>query len=239
MKKISCFFITLVLCVLCVSTFAFDDVSARWDYYPRHPADALEISFYLEEKYWTGSDVLPDDEEEGQDHKWLIENLVDGEANGKKIGLNNKNSDLNDYINDRLKGGWNWKRDYFGSMAVTGDDEMEELFGAKAGGGLSFIIHVVSDNEYHIYTTSVYLGERGEPNWLNTSNKTPGKPTVPIGAYIEPIYRTVLIRTNTSSPFEIVETKKGKAQSAWYDENRSNANITQIPAFDVTTWIEN
>ena len=234
MKKFSCFLIALMLCVLSVSTFAFGDVSARWDYYPRYPADALGISFHLEEKYWTGSDILPDDEEEGQDHKWLIENLVYGE----NIGLNYKNSDLNDYINDRLKGGWNWKRDYFGSMAVTGDDEMEELFGAKAGGGLSFIIHVVSDNEYHIYTTSVYLGERGEPNWLNTSNKTPGKPTVPIGSYIEPIYRTVLIRANTSSPFEIKETKAGRAQSAWYDENRSNANITQIPSFNVKTWQE-
>jgi hypothetical protein len=49
---------------------------------------------------------LPDDEEAGEDHVWLIENLVAGvNANGVGIGLNNPNSDLNQYINDRLKGG--------------------------------------------------------------------------------------------------------------------------------------
>ena len=37
--------------------------------------------------------------------------------------------------------------------------------------------------------------------------------------------------------WEIVETKKGKALSCWYDENRRN-NITQIPSFDPTSWVE-
>jgi hypothetical protein len=75
-------------------------------------------------------------------------------------------------------------------------------------------------------------------NWLGTSNKTPGKPTVPIGQYIEVIYRTAIVRASSSAPFNIVETKKGKAKSDWYDENRSNANVTQIPSFDVNTWVE-
>jgi hypothetical protein len=124
-------------------------------------------------------------------------------------------------------------------MAVTGDDEMEELFGAAAR-GLSFIIEVDENdsNKYFIYTTSEYLGERGEPNWLGTSNKTPGKPTYPIGSYIEIIYRTELVRESSTKPFNIIETKKGKALSAWYDENRRNANITQIPAFNVDSWVE-
>ena len=237
MKKISYIFLSLIVCVLGIFAFSFNSVNAKWFYGASKPTLPFSISFHLEEKVWDGSEILPDDEEAGLDHKWLIENLVEGEANGKEIGLNNPDSALNEYINNRLKGGWGWKRDYFGSMAVTGEREMEELFGAAAK-GLSFIIQVESTNVYYIYTTSIDLGERGEANWLGTSNKTPGKPTVPIGEYVDPVYRTKLVRASASDSFEIVETKQGKARSDWYDENRSNANITQIPAFDIMTWTE-
>ena len=194
------------------------------------------VSIGISEFTWEGSEVLPDDVE-GEDHSWLINNLINGEKNGTVIGLDNRNSDLNEYINNRLEGGWGWERDYFGSMAVTGDDEMEALFGAAAS-GLSFIIQVVSNTEYYIYTTSVYLGERGKTNFWQTSNGTPGNPSVPIGEYIYAIYRTKLTRPSSSAPWDIVETKEGMAKSDWYDENRSNANITQIPAFDINTWVE-
>lgn len=239
MRKIR--YLSLVFVVAIIAFFSLGNfgIFGAWVYSASvSPPIALPIELGL--FAWEGSEILPDQEEEGLDHVWLINNLVNGKNNkGKEIGLNNPDSDLNDYINDRLKGGWNWKRNYFGSMAVTGDDEMEELFGAAAR-GLSFIIEVDENdsNIYYIYTTDVYLGQRGEPNWLGTSNKTPGKPTVPIGQYIEIIYRTKLVRPNSSSDFDIVETKKGKALSDWYDENRSNANITQIPAYDVNTWVE-
>jgi len=230
----------VVLCVL-VSMLAIGGVSAKWLYSSGNLRDnSGQVGILLGEFIWKGSEELPDNEEEGLDHAWLIQNLVDGSTSGdSSIGLNYKNSTINEYINDRLKGGVGWKRNYFGSMAVSGDEEMEAIFGAAAK-GLSFIIEVDENdsNVYYIYTTDVYLGERGEPNWLGTSNKTPGKPTVPIGQYIEVIYRTKLVRENSSSPFNIVETKKGKALSDWYDENRRNANVTQIPAFDVNTWVE-
>jgi hypothetical protein len=200
------------------------------------------LDIYFKDFSWEGSEMLPDQEEEGLDHIWLIKNLVDGSTSGNStIGLNYSRSKLNGYINDRLEGGLGWSsgRNYFGSMAVTGQSEIESLFGAAAK-GLSFIIEVDEEdsNVYYIYTTDVYLGERGEPNWLGTSTKTPGKPTVPIGQYIEVIYRTKLVRESSSAPFVIVETKAGKALSDWYDENRANANVTQIPAFDVNTWVE-
>ncbi|MBO5851244.1 MAG: hypothetical protein J6R29_02800, partial [Clostridia bacterium] len=195
------------------------------------------LEFELGEFTWTGSDELPDTVE-GEDHAWLILNLVDGtNASGQEVGLNNPNSELNSYIEDRLDGGWGWERDYFGSMAVTGGNNVENIFGTKAT-GVSFLIEVVSDLEYYIYTTSVYLGERGEINFWGTSNKTPGKPSVPIGEYIYAVYKTKLTRRNTSSDWEIIETKKGKAKSDWYDENRSAANATQIPCFDKDTWVE-
>jgi hypothetical protein len=238
LKRLSTILLCLIFLVTILSTAG---VYAIWEFSSGTINESKqEIGAEMGEFTWQGSEILPDDEEAGEDHVWLIENLVAGvNANGTGIGLNNPNSDLNQYINDRLKGGLGWKRDYFGSMAVTGDDEMEELFGAAAR-GLSFIIEVDENdsNKYFIYTTSEYLGERGEPNWLGTSNKTPGKPTYPIGSYNEIIYRTELVRESSTKPFNIIETKKGKALSAWYDENRRNANITQIPAFNVDSWVE-
>jgi len=234
------FFVITVLACL-VSMITVGGVSALWSYTDDYvDGTSSSLSVLVGDFVWEGSEILPDEEEEGLDHVWLIQNLVDGTTDGnKEIGLNNPDSALNDYISDRLKGGWGWSRNYFGSMAVTGEDEMEELFGAKAN-GLSFIIEVDENdsNTYYLYTTDVYLGERGEANWFGTSNKTPGKPTVPIGQYIEVIYRTKLVRASASEPFNIVETQKGKAKSDWYDENRTNANITQIPAFDVNSWVE-
>lgn len=237
MKKLSAFVILFTfIALLCMG-----GVSASWTYTDNY-VGSINSSFNVSigDFVWQGSEILPDDEEEGLDHVWLIQNLVEGTtADGKEIGLNNPRSDLNEYINNRLEGGLGWKRNYFGSMAVTGEQEMEELFGAAAK-GLSFIIEVDENNSniYYLYTTDVYLGERGEPNWLGTSNKTPGKPTTPIGQYIEVIYRTKLERASANAQFDIIETKKGKAKSDWYDENRRNANVTQIPAFDVNTWEE-
>ncbi len=238
MKKIFAFIMLAVL----VSLLSVGSVSAMWTYTDDFvDGTGTQLDVGIGEFAWEGSDILPDEEELGLDHIWLVGNLVDGvTSSGKEIGLNNPDSDLNEFINKRLEGGIGWRdgRNYFGSMAVTGEQEMEELFGAKAK-GLSFIIEVdeKDSNIYYLYTTDVYLGERGEPNWLHTSNKTPGKPTTPIGQYIEVIYRTKLVRESSSSDFNIIETKKGKAKSAWYDENRSN-NITQIPSFDVNTWVE-
>ena len=211
-------------------------VFATWNYSAFGPQEKeTSISLNVADFKWDGSENLPDSVE-GEDHAWLILNIVGGvSSNGQEIGLNNPNSVINDRINDRLDGGWGWSRDYFGSMAVTGGDEVSELFDAKTS-GLSFIVHVESDTVYYIYTTSVYLGERGTAGLFG--NTKAGNPSIPIGEYIYPIYKTKLVRPNTSSDFEIVETKRGKAKSDWYDENRTNANMTQIPSFDINTWVE-
>ena len=230
-------FLPLLLALISISLIA--GTFASWIYAKDTPEDySLDINIIgIEGFLWTGADDLPDSVE-GEDHAWLIFNIVDGvDASGKEIGLNNPDSEINDRINDRLKGGLLWdEKDYFGSMAITGGDEVSEIFDAKTN-GLNFIVHVESETVYYIYTTSVYLGEKGEINWLG-NNKTAGKPSIPIGEYIYPIYRTKLVRPNKNSDFEIVETKRGKAKSDWYDENRSNANATQIPCFDINTWVE-
>ncbi len=227
----------LILSIFLVFTLSTLGVYATWRFAENPAYGDKTFGVIMAEYHWSGSDDLPH-EVQGEDHAWLIVNLVDGQnSSGKDIGLNNPNSAINDYVNDRLDGGIGWSRDYFGSMAVTGGSDMADLFGTKAK-GLSFIIEVLDDLHYNIYTTSINLGERGSANWLGTSNSTPGKPNIPIGEYIYPIYKTVLTRTSTSEDWTIVETKRGKAKSDWYDENRRNANVTQIPSFDVKTWAE-
>ena len=235
MKRLPLFILLLAVILSVVAT----GVYATWTYTSESPHDVSQtLDIVVGNFNWDGSEDLPDSVE-GEDHAWLIRNLVAGvDDNGDVIGLNNPDSVLNDRINDRLDGGIGWRegRDYFGSMAISGGDEASQLFDAHTS-GLSFIVQVESDTVYYIYTTSVYLGEKGEISFWG-SNKTPGNPSVPIGEYIYPIYKTKLVRENTNSDFAIVETKRGKAKSDWYDENRSNANATQIPSFDINTWTE-
>ena len=186
---------------------------------------------------WSGADDLPVTAV-GENHAWLIYNIVNAtDAKGEEIGLNNPDSEINERINARLEGGTGWRegRDYFGSMAVSGGDEVSELFDAKSN-GLSFVVQVESETVYYIYTTSVNLGTKGSQ--ILGFNTKEGNPNIPIDQFIYPIYKTKLVRANKNSDFEIIETKRGKARSDWYDENRSNANATQIPSFDVTTWVE-
>lgn len=222
---------TLGLLVALAMLLSITGVFATWQFTePRVDPVYVDFKMQMYMYNWEGSEELPDNT--GEDHHWLIENLVYGEG----IGLSTPKSELNDLINERLDGGVGWKRDYFGSMAMTGGDEMEELFGTKAE-GLSFLIHVISTYEYHIYTTNVYLGERGS-SVLGINTKK-GNPATPIGEYISPIYKTVITRESTVAQWEIISSKEGKAKSDWYDENRRNANATEIPAFDPTTWVEN
>lgn len=186
---------------------------------------------------WEGSEELPTDIE-GENHAVLITNLIFGTAKGNyENGLNNSDSAINDYINDR-KGSWltSWKYDHFGSMAVVGGDEMTKLFEADTN-GLTFIIQKPSDTQIFIYSTSVYLGTAGEVNWLSQRVKD-GVPTIPLGQYIYAVYRTELTRPNKNADWTSVESLLGKAKSDWYDESRSNKNLTQIPSFDITTWVQ-
>lgn len=226
--------VSKILCA-CLVALTTASVSATWYFSVYSPMEASgTIGITLYEFKWDGAEVLPDGDESedtGTNHNWLIQNLVYGE----EIGLNTKDSVLNDYIAERLKGGLLYPaRDYFGSMAVTGGDEVEKIFGTEAE-GVSFIIHVLDNFNYEIFTTSVYLGERGSVNILGNNSK-PGKPTVPIGNWVSPVYKTTIHRDRANADWVIVKTEEGKAKSDWYDENRRNANATQIPSFDPDTW---
>ena len=220
--------------LLCVAMLlSVGGVYATWKYANTGPNPAyLELPLRLSEFDWVGSGDLPTDDEIGENHLTLIDQII----NHEQHGLNKSGSYLNEQIEDRQDGGIGWSdgRDTLGSMAVTQSEELKEIFGL-ASFNLDFLIQFKSDTEYYIFTTGEYLGERGEINWLG-NNKTPGNPTVPIGENIYPIYRTRVVKEN--GVWKAVETKAGYAQSAWYEESRRNANATQIPSFDPDTFQE-
>lgn len=218
-----------LLCTVCF-LFSIGGAYATWRF-AEEPADPVTglFAITLKEFTWEGSDILPDDVE-GEDHAWLIQNLVHGE----QIGLNADGSTINDYIDDRTNGGWGGKRDTFGSMAITGGAEIEAIFGTKAK-NLSFLIHMKSSTEYYIYTTDVPLGEAGECNFIGMNTKK-GKPNIAIGNWIYPVYKTRITRPSESSEWTIASTERGAAKSAWYEESRYSVNASQIPCFDHTSW---
>ena len=181
---------------------------------------------------WDGSGSLPTDDKIGEDHISLIDNII----NHPEHGLNASRSYLNEQIADRKDGGLGWRngRDTLGSMAVTQSAELDEIFGLSAS-SLEFLIQFASDTKYYLFTTGVYLGERGTINfWGN--NASSGKPTVPLGYPVYPIYKTVVQKINGT--WTAISTVEGYANSAWYEESRSNANATQIPSFDPDTFVE-
>lgn len=221
----------LSLLMVVFMLFSIGGVYATWKYSNSGPNPYyIDIPLRLGEFNWAGSGDLPTDDAIGENHISLIDQII----NHPDHGLNTSKSYLNEQIDDRQDGGLGWSkgRDTLGSMAVTQSKELNEIFGL-ASYSLEFLIQFKSNNEYYIFTTSVYLGERGEINfWGN--NKTPGKPTTPIGDNIYPIYRTRVVKTN--GVWAAVETSEGYAKSAWYEESRSNANATQIPSFDPDTF---
>jgi len=220
--------IFLVFCVLTVG-----GTYATWRYALTPASSASErFDFELGDFLWEGSGSLPTEDEIGQTHVSLIDQII----NHPEHGLNASGSYLNDQIADRKSGGLGWRggRDTLGSMAVTQSDELEEIFGLNAA-QLDFLIKFESSTRYYLFTTGVDLGERGACSIFGTNTKA-GSPTVPLGENVYPIYRTTV--DYIDGTWTATTTVEGYAKSAWYEESRSNANATQIPSFDPDTFIE-
>ena len=209
----------LAVCLCLVMLISTGGAYATW-VYAESPAIGVGGKIGLEMKIfqWPGSEVLPDDEETGHAHATLIDNII----NGEDIGLNYPNSYLNEQIAVRLDryGG----HDTLGSMAITQGDELTRLFNLKTE-NVTFLIQMVNDNLYYIFTTSLDLGEKR-------------KPTYKIGSTISPIYRTTVVKEN--GKWVATDTKEGSATSAYYEETQPSLfeNISRIPSFNPSTWKE-
>ena len=178
----------LLLCVILL-VFTVGGAYATWQYAIGAVAPfSSDISFKVGDFLWEGSGDLPTEGDIGENHLLLINNII----NHEEHGFNAANSYLNEQIEERQDGGLGWRngRDTLGSMAVTQSEELTEIFGLDSS-NLNFLIQFVNNNTYYLFTTGIDLGERGACNWLGQNTKA-GQPTVPIGDYIHPIYKTVV-----------------------------------------------
>ena len=209
---------TLVMAIVLILSVA--GVSATWKY-SLDPVDSVSKQFRLNVFPWEGSEILPEEDEIHQNHRLLIDTIINGAE-----GLNEPDSYLNDQIEYRKRKIFLVKasRDTLGSMAISQGNELTNLF-VPDSSGLDFLIRFVSDSEYEIYTTGVYLGENGNP-------------ATPIGQRIHPIYKTrVLLKDGV---WVAEWTKIGSAESAYYEESQLDYAIhkSKIPSFDPDSWSE-
>ncbi len=224
-----------ILTLLCVTVLLFSaaGVYAIWSYdeteavYP--VTEELEIRFFP----WEGSELLPD--EQGYNHFWLIENLLNGkDANGNGIGLNHPNSELNQNIDDRWSSGWfDPQKDTVGSMSTWIGGNLDSIFGTEAA-NLEFLIEFIDTNKdgkidyYYIYTVGLQFSQN--PAW-----GVWGSPYIPYGKKIYPIYRTK-VEKNSYGEWGATESELGFAESDEYDASTSLGFVASIPSFDQKTW---
>lgn len=209
---------TLSLCLLIVFIMTISASFAAWRYceMPLSSANGTFI-FEMSVFHWSGSEILPDEEEEGNAHVTLIDNIINGEG----IGLNYSDSYLNEQIRNRDR---YWNRDTLGSMAITQGSALDDLFDLGTE-NVAFLIQMKSDTTYYIFTTSVELGEKGSP-------------THSIGSTISPIYRTVVEKQNGT--WVAISTNEGSAKSAYYEESQLIfITRSKIPSFDPDSWTAN
>ena len=199
-------------------------VSATWKYADENKIEdfnnSLNIQIAPGEYHWVGSDVLPNDKEEGLSHFSLIQKIISND-----VGLGNSGSYLNEQIDSRID---SFSRTVLGSMAIKQGEDLQNIF-TKESRNLNFLIEFKEykrewlDYKYmevaYLYTTEVYLG-------------TNGNLAFPIGEYIYPVYRTKIVRQSDGS-YKAESTDVGKAKSDYYDENQYiNINRSEIPSWD-------
>lgn len=214
--------ITALILVLSVGgTFA------TWRYALGRCADVVQ-NLPLEAFPWEGSDILPEEDEVGKNHRNLIDMILNGtvtDANGKvtNLGLNHSGSYINEEIADRA-GAWIGRSDTLGSMDFWERSDIDKYFNTS-NENTTFVLYFPNgvSNTYYLYTTDVSLGASNTPN-------------IAIGENVYPVYRTVL-KKNSEGYWEATETKLGYAQSAWYD-NRVTGSLLKYPSFNPSTWKE-
>lgn len=223
------------VCVLAASMLAVGKVYATWQY-ASGPLDSVTDNFNIVAFPWEGSEILPDDVV-GLNHKELIYNILNGkmtDSNGNEvgIGLNTPSSELNEQLSHRDRIG----KVTFGSMDAWDSAQMHALFGLEAA-KLSFMMYMPENepNTKYLYTTGVDLGESG---WFS------GKPNIPIGERVYPIYRTKLVydfigkNEAGEDVYEWVaeQTVLGSAVSQYYDNDYFGSGVVKSPAFNPTSF---
>ena len=243
MKRMSKYLkiISSVLALLCMLTIG--KVYASWKFAGLSvPSLYHYFKIYMDnfDILWEGASTLP--RYDNADQLVFLDRLI----NDKKIGINKHNPDsqININLKHRLEDGSFWifgKRDHYGSVDEN-KDGVAELLGEETD--LTFVVQAVNGinnpnyTDMYVFTTDVSLGTPGESTGIVfPTNQTVGSPTINIGNYIYPIFRTKLHRDNKDSQWVPVESVRGYAPSAWYQESRTfTPEANEIPCFDINSW---
>ena len=227
MNKIRYF--VLLLVTVSVIGFAFGGpfLYAEWKYSDAVSADiALDLNVIV--MPWEGADELPNQSEYGNNHKMLIENVLNGTyvsgGQTQNIGLNTENSYLTSEIQSRKDISYR-DANQLGSMDLWQSDRINEFFSLSVGSNrVEFILKFPDDSEdtYYLYSTSLDLGD----GW---------SPEIPVGTYIFPVFKTTLQR-NAEGVWEAVSTEIGSAKSARY--NNPYTGLALGNAFDTNSWVK-
>ncbi len=225
MRKIKYFALVLVVAITLVFSFGTPKVFAQWVYNEATSADVgLDINVIV--MPWEGADDLPNQSEYGNNHKLLIEKVLNGTyVSGNQtqnVGLNTENSYLVNEIQKRKDITYR-DANQLGSMDLWQSDRINEFFELSTdSNNVEFILKFPdgSDDTYYLYSTSLFLGN----GW---------SPEIPVGTPIYPVYKTTLQR-NAKGKWEAISTEVGYAPSARY--NNPYTGLALGNAFDANNW---
>lgn len=222
LRYISLLFAVLTLCLFSFGSFG---LLAEWKYSEALSAD-VDLDIKVMVMPWEGADELPNQSEHGNNHKLLIENVLNGTyvsgGQTQGIGLNTEGSYLASEIKKRKDISYR-DADRLGSMDIWQSDRINEFFNlSNASNKVEFILHFPdgSDDTYYLYSTSLDLGN----DW---------SPEIPVGTNIYPVYKTTL-QKNAEGVWEAVSTETGYAKSARY--NNPYTGIGLGNAFDINSF---
>lgn len=225
MSKIKYLSLILMVAIVTVFSLGTSKIFAEWKYSEALSAD-VELDINVMVLPWEGADELPNQSEYGNNHKILIENVLNGTyvsgGQTQNVGLNTENSYLANEIESRKSITYR-DANQLGSMDIWQSDRINEFFNLSSeSNNVEFILKFPdgSDDTYYLYSTSLNLGD----GW---------SPEIPVGTNIYPVYKTTLQR-NSDGVWEAISTEVGYAKSARYANPYTG--ITLGNAFDTNSW---
>lgn len=227
MNKMKYLSVVLVAAMVVVFSFGTSELLAEWKYSEAISAD-IDIDLKVMVLPWEGADELPNQSEYGNNHRMLIENILNGTyvsgGQTQGIGLNTENSYLVSEIDKRKDISYR-DANQLGSMDIWQSDRINEFFNlSEASNKVEFILKFPdgSDDTYYLYSTSLELGD----GW---------SPEIPVGTNIYPVYKTTIQR-NADGIWEATSTEVGYAKSARY--NNPYTGLALGNAFDTNSWVK-
>ena len=225
MKKIRCLFLMLTFTTVIVFACVVPKVYGAWVYPGAASAD-INLNLNVIVMPWEGADELPSETEHGNNHKILIEKVLNGTYTSggqvQNVGLNTENSYLAEEIQNRKNITYR-DANQLGSMDLWQGDNINEMFNLSSGSNkVEFILKFPdnSDDTYYLYSTSLDLGD----GWSLE---------IPAGTDIFPVYKTTLQR-NSEGVWEAISTEVGYAESAKYSNPYTGLALGN--AFDTNSW---